>query len=247
MVVFLYQVSLSEAWLTDFVNQFALIPAHVSQWKDRYTLFTSMFMHGWWMHLIGNMVFLKIFWDNVEARIGNIKFLLFYLLAGLGADFLQIIVWPSVTVPNLGASWAISGVLGAYLLMFPHARVKMLNPSWGQIFYVSAKQFLLYWIGVQLLSWVWSLAATTGDEGGVAYFAHIGWFIAWVIGGVAMKKFATAWTLESSSGNILDQTTDRFKQQSDRNELDRFSWNQSRQQDPMEMLKEFLEQQNRRQ
>lgn len=90
--MFLYQVTLSEAGLDGFIGQFALIPADISQGQNLYTILTSMFMHGGRMHLIGNMIFLKIFGDNVEARIGNFKFLLFYLLAGFGADFLQIIM-----------------------------------------------------------------------------------------------------------------------------------------------------------
>lgn len=239
VLVFLYQVTLSEVGLDSFINQFALIPAHVSQGQNLYTILTSMFMHGGRMHLIGNMVFLKIFGDNVEARIGNFKFLLFYLLAGFGADFLQIIMWPSLTIPNLGASGAISGLLGAYLLMFPQARIKMLNLSWGQIFFVGAKQFLLYWIGIQLLSWVWSLAVATGDQWWVAYFAHIGGFIVGLLGGTFFKKLANAGVLDDGANSIQNQMTQRDSldpQNKTGGPLQ--DWQQS---DPMQVLREYLE------
>lgn len=190
------------------------------------------------------MLFLKIFGDNVEARIGNFRFLLFYLVAGFGADLLQIVMWPSVTIPNLGASGAISGVLGAYLLMFPQARVKMLNPTSGQIYFVGAKQFLLYWIGFQLLSGVWSLATTTGDQGWVAYFAHIGGFIVGLCGWIIMKKFANAGTLEDGAISLDDDISKIYPVNSQNKNDDVFQNTQKS--DPLEALKEYLEKQRNR-
>lgn len=184
MLIFLFQVSLSEPALDAFIGKYALIPADIVDGKNLYTLFTSMFMHWSWAHLLWNMVFLWIFWDNIEARIGNVKFVIFYLLAWLAADFLQVVVGPSVTIPNLGASGAISGVLWAYLIMFPGANIKMLY--WWGVYYMKAAQFLLYWIAVQFLSWVGSLWWLS--EGWVAYFAHIGWFIAGVLWGKMFKN-----------------------------------------------------------
>ena len=142
---------------------------------DAPTLFTSMFMHGGWVHLGGNMLYLWIFGDNVEDRFGHAKFIIFYLLCGLGATFAQLIFSLGSNVPNLGASGAIAGVLGAYILMFPQGRVRVLQGQ--QIIQVPALMAIGFWIVLQLFSSIGSIAQTA-DTGGVAYMAHVGGFIA---------------------------------------------------------------------
>lgn len=137
------------------------------------TIFTSMFMHAGWLHLGGNMLYLIIFGDNVEDRFGHIKFLIFYLLCGIIAMFAQMAVDPNSNVPNLGASGAIAGVLGAYLILFPKRRVRVLLVRW--IVYMPALLVIGVWILLQLFSGIGTLASSTSG-GGVAYMAHIGGF-----------------------------------------------------------------------
>lgn len=145
------------------------------------TLLTSMFMHGSWLHIAGNMLFLFIFGDNVEDNMGSLKYLVFYLLCGLAADFTQIVFGGGDSViPNLGASGAIAGVLGAYLVLFPRARIRslILLGIYATITYVPA----LVMIGIWILTQVLSVFATGGQEGGgVAFFAHIGGAVAGLI------------------------------------------------------------------
>src|SRR6478752_1862958 len=142
------------------------------------TIFTAMFMHGGWLHLLGNMLFLWIFGDNVEDRLGHVKFLVFYLLAGIAATLAQFALAPHSSLPNVGASGAIAGVLGAYILMFPQSRVNVLLGR--QIVAMPALIVIGLWIAIQLFSGVGSIAHTdeTSDVGGVAYIAHIGGFFA---------------------------------------------------------------------
>ena len=140
-------------------------------------LFTSMFMHGGWMHLIGNMWFLWIFGNNIEDATGPFRFVLFYLLCGVAATLAHTMADPASVVPLVGASGAVSGVLGAYLLKHPHAHVRTLIPFgiFTRIVDLPAFLFLLFWIGLQFLSQMTS-AAARGKGGGVAYLAHIGGF-----------------------------------------------------------------------
>ena len=142
---------------------------------DFVTIFTAMFMHAGWLHLLGNMLYLWIFGDNVEDRFGHINYLLFYLLCGTGATFAQLAFSLGSNVPNLGASGAIAGVLGAYILMFPQQKVRVLM-GYGVI-PVPALLVIGFWIVLQLFSGVGSIAATA-QTGGVAYMAHIGGFFA---------------------------------------------------------------------
>jgi membrane associated rhomboid family serine protease len=152
--------------------ELALVPPWVS-------VFTSMFMHGGWMHLIGNMLYLWIFGDNVEDSMGHGRFVVFYLLCGIAAVLAQALPDPSSTVPMVGASGAISGVLGAYLLLYPHARVLVAIPFGFilQTMRIPAGLVLVLWFGLQLLS---SAMAQPG-QGGVAFRAHIGGFVAGMI------------------------------------------------------------------
>lgn len=160
-----------------FIMTWAFVPSRflANPFGDFLTLFTSMFMHAGWVHLGGNMLYLWIFGDNVEDRLGHIQFTIFYLLCGLAATFAQLAFSLESTVPNLGASGAIAGVLGAYILMFPQQQVKVLI---GRIITpVSALIVIGLWFVLQFFSGVASIADTT-DTGGVAYMAHIGGFIA---------------------------------------------------------------------
>jgi membrane associated rhomboid family serine protease len=142
------------------------------------TVFTSMFMHGGWMHLGGNMLYLWIFGDNVEDRFGHMTFLVFYLLCGIAATFAQMAFNPGSNVPNLGASGAIAGVLGAYILLFPGARVRVLMGR--SVVPMPALVVIGLWIVLQFVSGIGSIAPTA-DTGGVAYMAHIGGFAAGVV------------------------------------------------------------------
>jgi membrane associated rhomboid family serine protease len=135
-----------------------------------------MFMHAGWLHLGGNMLYLWIFGDNVEDRFGHIKFIIFYLLSGLGATFAQLLFSVESNIPNLGASGAIAGVLGAYLLMYPKQRVRVLQGA--RVVPVPALIVIGLWFVLQLFSGIGSIASMSTQTGGVAYMAHIGGFVA---------------------------------------------------------------------
>jgi len=163
-----------------FITNWAFIPSRFSEQPgaNAVTIFSAMFMHGGWFHLLGNMLFLWIFGDNVEDRFGHAKFLIFYLLAGIAATFAQYSVAPESGVPNVGASGAIAGVLGAYILLFPQARVNVLVGR--QIVAMPAFIVLGLWIVLQLVSGVGTIGYTdeSANAGGIAYMAHIGGFVA---------------------------------------------------------------------
>ena len=165
------------------IQKWAFIPARFSADPvgNAATILTAMFMHGGWLHLFSNMLFLWIFGDNVEDRFGHVQFLIFYLLVGLAATFAQFALSPESTVPNVGASGAIAGVLGSYILLFPQTRVNVLLGR--QIVAMPALVVLGLWIVLQLFSGVGSIAHTdeTANVGGVAYMAHIGGFFAGLI------------------------------------------------------------------
>jgi membrane associated rhomboid family serine protease len=160
-----------------FIMQWAFVPSRflANPIGDFITLFTSMFMHAGWVHLGGNMLYLWIFGDNVEDRFGHVKFLVFYLLCGLGATFAQLMFSLDSNIPNLGASGAIAGVLGSYILMFPKGRIRVLQGQ--QVVQAPALMVIGFWIVLQLFSGIGSIA-NTADTGGVAYMAHIGGFVA---------------------------------------------------------------------
>jgi membrane associated rhomboid family serine protease len=166
-----------------FIENWAFIPSRFSNdpTGNMPTLFTAMFMHGGWMHLFGNMLYLYIFGDNVEDRFGHLRFLAFYLVCGIAATFAQYYVNSGSSIPNVGASGAIAGVLGAYILMFPHARVDVLVIR--QIISLPALAVIGFWIVLQLFSGFGSIALTdeTADVGGVAYMAHVGGFVAGLV------------------------------------------------------------------
>jgi membrane associated rhomboid family serine protease len=160
-----------------FIERWAFIPARflANPLGDFLTLFSSMFMHAGWVHLGGNMLYLWIFGDNVEDRFGHIKFLIFYLLCGLVATFAQLAFSIGSNIPNLGASGAIAGVLGAYILLFPKGKVNVLMGR--SVIPMPALVVIGLWIVLQFFSGIGSIA-NTADTGGVAYMAHIGGFIA---------------------------------------------------------------------
>ncbi|HLP41896.1 MAG TPA: rhomboid family intramembrane serine protease [Fibrobacteria bacterium] len=137
------------------------------------TLLTSMFMHGSWMHLLGNMLYLWIFGDQIEDLLGHFRFIAFYLVCGVLAAFAQILSMPDSVIPTLGASGAIAGVLGAYLVKYPHNRVRVL--VWRTILHMPAVIVLGFWIVLQFIS---QAGVPAGSGGGVAYWAHIGGFLA---------------------------------------------------------------------
>jgi len=153
-----------------------LLPPELSIVPPAATLITSMFLHGGWMHLIGNMLYLWIFGDNVEESMGHGRYLLFYILCGVAAALAQALPAPDSQIPMVGASGAISGVLGAYVLLYPHARVLVLIPLGFilQTVRLPASVVLLLWFGLQLIS---NLMTKEGS-GGVAFRAHIGGFVA---------------------------------------------------------------------
>ena len=163
-----------------FVGKWAFVPKRflADPSGDFLTLFTSMFMHAGWVHLGGNMLYLWIFGDNVEDRFGHIKFIIFYLLCGLAATFAQLAFSLGSNVPNLGASGAIAGVLGAYILLFARAKVRVLQGQ-GAI-QVPALIVIGLWIVLQFFSGIGSIA-NTAQTGGVAYMAHIGGFLAGLV------------------------------------------------------------------
>ena len=185
ILVYVNQLMLPPQEAVQFVHLYGLIPLEISGGDllvphpvPLYaTVFTSMFVHGGLFHLGGNMLYLWIFGDNVEDRIGRLKFLIFYLLSGLAAAATQIWTDPASKIPMVGASGAISGVLGAYLFLFPHARVLTLIPLgfFYRIVEVPALIVLGFWIIVQVLNGVGTLGVQVG---GVAWFAHIGGFVA---------------------------------------------------------------------
>jgi membrane associated rhomboid family serine protease len=160
-----------------FVKQWAFVPSRflANPAADSPTLFTSMFMHGGWLHLGGNMLYLWIFGDNVEDRLGHGTYTVFYFVCGLAATFAQLLVSPGSNVPNLGASGAIAGVLGSYILLFPQGRVRVLQGS--RVVQMPALLVIGFWIVLQLFSGIGSIAAAA-DTGGVAYMAHVGGFVA---------------------------------------------------------------------
>ena len=181
VLVFLYELSLGRA-VDAFTLYWGLVPAAFS-WV---TVLTSMFLHGGLMHVAGNMLYLWIFGDNVEDRMGHGRYLVFYLLCGIAAALAQTITVPDSVVPMVGASGAIAGVMGAYFVLYPHSRVLMWVPIFF-LFEVPAVFFLGFWFLTQLLSGVTSGLAASGQVGGVAFWAHVAGFAA---GALLVKVFA---------------------------------------------------------
>ena len=178
VLVFLYQVSMDQFALTQFVERWGLIPDSIT--GNLQTLFTSMFLHGGWLHLLGNMLFLWVFGRNIEDLIGGGRFLAFYLLSGLAAAVVQVLANPYSRVPTIGASGAIAGVMGAYLIRFPRSQIDTLAILFIFVTRIAipAPFYLLFWFGMQFLNGYESIGDRSYTGGGVAWFAHIGGFIA---------------------------------------------------------------------
>src|SRR5215470_682298 len=198
-LVFLYELSVANQGdyaLQEFIQKWAAVPRDyfthhrpgggVPYWT---TLFTSMFLHGGWGHLLGNMLYLWIFGDNVEDRFGRFAFILFYLGAGVAGAVAQIVASGPSPVPTVGASGAIAGVLGAYIFMFPRKRVRVF--AYLFIFDVPAYFVIGLWALMQFIAGFGSLGAhVTSDESNVAYLAHVGGFAAGVVGALAWRALA---------------------------------------------------------
>lgn len=163
---------------TQWALQYALIPAEITQGQDLWTIVTSMFIHGGWLHLIGNMIYLWVFGNVIDRYVmGTLRFLTFYFVCGFAATALQIAVAPTLQIPNLGASGAIAGVLGAFLVLYPHDDILTLFLVPLPIpVHISALILTVFWFLFQLVSGVLALGDLT--TGGVAYFAHVGGFLA---------------------------------------------------------------------
>ena len=173
-----------------FVTHWAEIPATITAGHRWVTILTAMFMHAGWMHIIGNMVFLWAFGPEIEDSMGPLKYLVFYLLSGLAASLAQLALMPHSTVPNLGASGAIAGVMGAFLVTFPQDKIRtVLLLGWfSRITFIPAALLIGLWFVIQLFSQVGAVASAQGG-GGVAYAAHVGGCI---FGAVTARLFETS-------------------------------------------------------
>ena len=177
IAVFLFELFLSQGQLEWFFYSFAMIPSSIVKGEQLYTLFTSMFMHGGFLHIFSNMLYFYIFGNNVEDSMGSGRFIFFYVLCGLCASFTHIFIEPSSQIPTLGASGAIAGVLGAYMVMYPRERIDALLGY----FYVRVPALIVLasWFVLQFFYALLSLGET--GQGGIAFFAHIGGFLSGVI------------------------------------------------------------------
>ncbi len=197
LAVFAYEVWLSsqdrQAWYA-FFTRFAEVPHHFDlafNGSSEYSIagvflsiFTSMFMHGGWLHIIGNMWFLWIFGDNVEDHLGHAVYAIFYLFCGFIASMAQLFAAPTSDIPIVGASGAIAGIMGAYLLRYPQARIQVFWAWIGyRVFWMPAIGMLFYWFGLQIIGQLWA-SRMSAHTGGVAYWAHLAGF---VIGMVMIK------------------------------------------------------------
>lgn len=184
VLAFVWQAALAEVGYGGVISDYGFVPYRflTAPIGESFTIFTSMFMHGGWAHLLGNMWFLWIFGDNVEDALGHGRYLAFYLLGGIAAAFAQMAIDPSSVVPMVGASGAIAAVLGAYLTLYPRSPITVLNPVpllwfvFGFTFELPAWFIALEWFFVNLLGGFGAIAA--GASGGVAFFAHVGGFVA---------------------------------------------------------------------
>lgn len=179
VLVFLFEASLDPYSLNHFIAVYGMIPARF----ETEDLLTSMFLHGGWMHLLGNMWFLWIFGDNIEDAMGHFKYLVFYLACGVAAGLVHLFFNLDSRVPTVGASGAIAGVMGAYLVKFPHSRIHTLAFIFLFVttFDVPAVLMLAYWFLIQVFSGIGSIGYSHLSQGGVAWFAHVGGFVAGMV------------------------------------------------------------------
>ena len=185
-LAWLFEISLPHEVLNQFLTVYGVVPAYFSA----PTLITSMFLHGGWSHVIGNMWYLWIFGDNVEDRVGHGRFIVFYLLCGFAAALGQVAIDPTSTLPTIGASGAIAGVMGAYFVLYPQSRVLTLIPLivFWEIVELPAIFLLGFWFLMQLFS-AGAIAATANSQsGGVAFMAHVAGFITGLVGVFVFRK-----------------------------------------------------------
>jgi membrane associated rhomboid family serine protease len=187
ILVFIYEISLSPYHLNRLIRNYGAIPFLITRGENLHTLFSAMFLHGGFDHILGNMLYLWIFGDNVEDVFGHFWFIVMYFLAGLCGSLLHILLAQDSSVPMIGASGAISGVLGAYLVLFPDARILALVPFgfFLRLLYLPAYLFLGFWILLQFIYGFASLPGVSG--GGIAFFAHIGGFLMGVLWGILFR------------------------------------------------------------
>jgi membrane associated rhomboid family serine protease len=192
-LVFLYEFTLDQNTLQAFINHWGVIPTQILAGNRLDTIFTGMFMHAGWLHLIGNMVFLWVFGDNIEDILGHFSYLIFYLAGGIAAAAAHIFFNPTSSVPSLGASGAIAAVLGAYIIMFPRAKVRTLVflGFFGWVTRISAIIFLGIWFAIQLFNGVAGLGVDTAQTSGVAVWAHIGGFVFGLVIGLFYRERAS--------------------------------------------------------
>jgi membrane associated rhomboid family serine protease len=187
IAVFLHELTLKQSELNQFIATYGLTPAYLQSFLSTAsqslslttTFFTSLFLHGGFVHLIGNMLYLWIFGNNVEDALGHLRFLLFFFLCGIGASLTHVLFNPTSNIPTIGASGAISGILAAYLILFPRARIVTLVPLIFFVTFIELPAFLviLFWFFLQLVNGVAALTSLPFQTGGVAWFAHIGGFL----------------------------------------------------------------------
>jgi membrane associated rhomboid family serine protease len=186
VLIFLYEATLNEQQLQDFVVTYGVVPREIQNGQDLFTLITSMFVHGGWAHVGGNMLFLWIFGDNLERRFGSLKYLLFYFACGIAAGLMHVITNSGSEIPSVGASGAISGIMGGYIVLYPQNRVKVLV-GYGGLAMIPAFIFLGIWFVTQLVNGVAALNVDTAQTSGVAFWAHIGGFVAGVVGAFLLR------------------------------------------------------------
>ncbi|MFP3895989.1 MAG: rhomboid family intramembrane serine protease [Anaerolineales bacterium] len=198
IIVFLAEVLAFRSGLRELFHQYGVVPAQILQGRQLYTLFTSMFLHGGWFHLFSNMLILWIFGDNVEAVLGKIPYLLFYIAGGLAASMTHVLLNADSSVPSLGASGAIGAIMGAYIVMFPESQVKVLM-IFGFFWFIqrmTAVLFLGIWFVMQFFSGIASLGIETAETGGIAVWAHVGGFLFGLLIGFLFRGRAEELTLE---------------------------------------------------
>lgn len=186
-IVWILQFTSSPETFELQIKQFGMVPVKIIHHQNLWTIFSSMFLHGGWFHFLGNMLYLWIFGDNVEDAFGHFFYLLIYIISGITGNFFQVLVAPYSRIPTIGASGAISGIMGAYFVLYPRARVLTLVPFFFfiRLIYLPASILLGFWILVQIL---YGCSSSPGAGGGIAFFVHIGGFICGVLFALLIRK-----------------------------------------------------------
>ncbi len=185
--VWVIQFTRSPVGFEEQIQRYGMIPIQIIQGQGLWTLLTSMFMHGGWFHFLGNMLYLWIFGDNVEDAFGHILYPVVYFTSGIAGSLLQVVIAPYSRIPTIGASGAISGIMGAYFVLYPRARVLTIIPFlfFMRLIYIPASILLGFWVLFQML---YGCSSAPGTGGGIAYFVHIGGFICGVIWGLIFRR-----------------------------------------------------------